>query len=121
MATIFNEERAVKRLTRFTHVPIAVRSRSRIPGRNLNEEAQMRSAKLFVLCALAIVGCSASDARAQVAQAALRGTVVDESGGALPGAAVTATETETGAVRTTVSRRARHVCHAGAAGWHAIR
>src|SRR5262245_15095352 len=42
-------------------------------------------------------------ASAQVAQAELRGTVVDPSGAALPGATITATHTETGTARTTVT------------------
>src|SRR4051794_18446026 len=44
-----------------------------------------------------------STARAQVAQAELRGAVVDESGAALPGATITATHVDTGTVRTTVT------------------
>src|SRR5258706_5087574 len=40
---------------------------------------------------------------AQVAQAELRGGVLDESGAALPGATITATHVETGTVRTTVT------------------
>src|SRR5438445_13322934 len=42
-------------------------------------------------------------AGAQVGQAELRGSVVDESGGALPGATITATHVDTGTVRTTVT------------------
>ena len=41
--------------------------------------------------------------RAQVAQAELRGAVVDESGAVLPGATMTATHVDTGTVRTTVT------------------
>jgi hypothetical protein len=40
---------------------------------------------------------------AQVAHAELRGTVVDESGAALPGASITATHVDTGVARTAVS------------------
>src|SRR5262249_30975083 len=40
---------------------------------------------------------------AQVAQAELRGAVLDESGAALPGVTVTATHVDTGTVRTTVT------------------
>ena len=40
---------------------------------------------------------------AQVAQAELRGTVLDESGAALPGATITATHVDTGTVRNTVT------------------
>jgi hypothetical protein len=40
---------------------------------------------------------------AQVAQAELRGAVADESGGALPGATITAMHIETGTARTTVT------------------
>jgi hypothetical protein len=45
----------------------------------------------------------AAPAAGQVAQAELRGTVVDQSGAALPGATITATHTETGTARTTVT------------------
>ncbi len=50
-----------------------------------------------------LLGLFSLPARAQVGQAELRGTVADESGGALPGATVTATHTDTGTVRTTVT------------------
>src|SRR5262245_35619527 len=53
--------------------------------------------------ALLVLTLSASTARAQVAQAELRGAVVDESGAVLPGVAITATHVETGTVRTTVT------------------
>lgn len=55
------------------------------------------SSILMVLCGLSI------PAQAQVAQAELRGTVVDESGGVLPGASVTATHVDTGTVRATAA------------------
>ena len=57
--------------------------------------------RIFLLAAIAIV--SSLPASAQVAQAELRGTVVDESGAALPGATITATAIETGTARTTVT------------------
>ncbi len=44
-----------------------------------------------------------SFALAQIAQGELRGTVVDESGGVLPGVTVTATHVETGTSRTTTT------------------
>ena len=52
--------------------------------------------------ALVMVGLSLSSAtaRAQLAQGELRGTIVDESGGVLPGVTVTAVHVETGASRT---------------------
>src|SRR5438128_7502745 len=51
-----------------------------------------------------LVSCLLSPpARAQVAQAELRGDVLDESGAALPGATITATHVDTGTVRTTVT------------------
>ena len=50
-----------------------------------------------------LIGLLALPAHAQVAQADLRGTVADESGGALPGVTVTATHVDTGASRTTTS------------------
>ena len=52
---------------------------------------------------LALSALTAVPASAQVAQAELRGTVVDQSGGALPGTTVTATHVETGTSRTTVT------------------
>src|SRR5207247_9190878 len=54
---------------------------------------------------LALLGSCllSSPARAQVAQAELRGGVLDESGAALPGATITATHVDTGTVRTTVT------------------
>jgi Carboxypeptidase regulatory-like domain/TonB dependent receptor len=53
--------------------------------------------------ALLFVALLAIPARAQVAQAELRGTVADENGGVLPGVTVTATHVDTGMVRTTVT------------------
>lgn len=50
--------------------------------------------------ALACVVAGAPAVSAQIVQAELRGVVHDESGGALPGATVVATHTETGATRT---------------------
>ena len=51
----------------------------------------------------ALASLCAAPARGQVAQAELRGTVVDESGGVMPGAAVTATHSGTGVSRTAVT------------------
>ena len=56
---------------------------------------------LLVLLAAALL--TTSTAFAQTSQAEIRGTVVDQSGGALPGVTVTATHVDTGAVRTTVT------------------
>jgi len=47
--------------------------------------------------------CAATPARAQVGQAELKGTVVDESGGVMPGASVTAIHSGTGVARTAVT------------------
>ncbi len=55
------------------------------------------------LTALAIVLTVGSSAFAQVGQAELRGTVLDDSGGTLPGVTVTATHIDTGTTRTTVT------------------
>src|SRR5439155_26188827 len=55
------------------------------------------------LILVVLLGLSALPARAQVAQAELRGAVVDQSGGAQPGATITATHVETGTSRTTVT------------------
>ena len=56
---------------------------------------------LVTLTVLSVL--SAVPASAQVAQAELRGTVVDPSGGALPGTTITATHVDTGTSRTTVT------------------
>ena len=56
--------------------------------------------------AVIIVGLFAARASAQVAQADLRGTVLDESGGALPAATITATHVDTGTMRTTTTSSA---------------
>ena len=55
------------------------------------------------LVAFAILCGLAAPVRAQVAQAELRGSVVDQSGGVLPGVTLTATHVDTGTVRTTVT------------------
>jgi hypothetical protein len=47
-----------------------------------------------------------SPVTAQIAQSELRGTIVDESGGTLPGVTVTALHVETGTTRTTVTSQA---------------
>jgi hypothetical protein len=52
---------------------------------------------------LAIALMTASPVWAQIGQAEIRGTVVDESGGVLPGVAVTATHLDTGTARTTLT------------------
>lgn len=52
---------------------------------------------------LALLGAFVPTAQAQVAQAELRGTVTDESGGILPGATVSATHVDTGITRDTVT------------------
>ena len=59
---------------------------------------RMRAAALLLLLI-----CSARPLVAQSATGSIAGTVVDASGGGLPGATVTATQSETGAVRTTTS------------------
>src|SRR5262245_22673480 len=61
-------------------------------------------APVFAVPAILVVATlAARPAIAQTSQAEIRGTVVDESGAALPGATVTATHVDTGAVRTTVT------------------
>jgi len=62
----------------------------------------MRCLRILALVVLAFSVLPPA-AHAQVAQAELRGLVVDESGGALPGATITATHIDTGTVRTTVT------------------
>ena len=58
---------------------------------------------IAVLSFLVVATLVARPATAQTSQAELRGTVVDQRGAALPGATVTATQVETGAVRTAVT------------------
>ena len=55
---------------------------------------------LTILAAMVI---AASPTAAQTSQAEIRGTVVDQSGAALPGVTVTATHVDTGAFRTTIT------------------
>ena len=67
---------------------------------------RFRNSPALVFAALTIlVGATlgTQPARAQTSQAEIRGTVVDQSGAALPGVTVTATHVDTGAVRTTVT------------------
>ena len=60
-----------------------------------------RIARCSSLAALVVIlGCTSAWAQAT---ASISGTVRDESSGVLPGATVTATQTETGLVRSTVS------------------
>ena len=55
------------------------------------------------LTILAVAVSAAAPASAQTSQSEIRGTVVDQSGAALPGVTVTATHVDTGAARTTVT------------------
>ena len=63
---------------------------------------------LRVATILAVIGifCSTGQAAAQVAVGTLLGNVTDESGAAIPGATITATEVRTNLSRTTVSNQA---------------
>ena len=55
----------------------------------------------FVVAAVLMVGCVlASRAGAQVTTATIAGTITDSSGGALPGALVTARNADTGLARS---------------------
>jgi hypothetical protein len=63
---------------------------------------RLRPVVLVVTLALA-AGLATPPAFAQTSQAEIRGTVVDQSGAALPGVTVTATHVDTGALRTTVT------------------
>src|SRR5262245_44433772 len=63
-----------------------------------------RVGRLFTaLTILAVALLTGSTAFAHTSQAEIRGTVVDQSGSALPGVAVTATHVDTGASRTAVT------------------
>ena len=62
--------------------------------------------RFLVVAALIIFGLFAAQASAQVGQADLRGIVLDESGGALPAATITATHVDTGTMRTTTTSSA---------------
>ncbi len=60
--------------------------------------------RLFpTLCILVLAILMAAPAAAQTSQSEMRGTIVDQSGSALPGVTVTATHVDTGATRTTVT------------------
>src|SRR5262249_43277247 len=59
--------------------------------------------RVWSLGLILLLGCLAAPLLAQSATGSIAGTIVDASGGGLPGATVTATQTETGAVRTTTS------------------
>ena len=59
-----------------------------------------------VLTVVVLAALSLVPLKAQVAQAELRGTVTDESGGVLPGATVNATHVDTGVTRSTVTSAA---------------
>src|SRR5262245_11895587 len=60
---------------------------------------------VLLSCAFIAIALSSftSTARAQSVMGAIQGTVVDQSGGVLPGASVTVTNTDTGIARTTVT------------------
>jgi hypothetical protein len=58
---------------------------------------------LLAVALLCTTGMSTAFAQSQAANGSIEGTVVDESGGVLPGVTVTVTNTETGAVRTVVT------------------
>lgn len=61
-------------------------------------------APVFVALSILVVATLvARPATAQTSQAELRGTVVDQSGAALPGVTITATQVDTGAMRTAVT------------------
>src|SRR5262245_6780653 len=68
-----------------------------------HEEQPMRHRLLVASASFLILVLAATITHAQVAQAELRGTVVDESGGALPGVTITATHVDTGTARTIVT------------------
>ena len=57
----------------------------------------------YVVPTLLVLILGTLPAFSQTSQSEMRGTVHDESGGALPGVTVTATHVDTGAVRTAVT------------------
>ncbi|MFN2445576.1 MAG: TonB-dependent receptor domain-containing protein [Vicinamibacterales bacterium] len=82
----------------------------------------MRHLARLLLFVGAMLATSSLSADAQVAQAELRGTITDESGGALPGSTVTATHVETGVTRTTqVSETGAYVMPALPIGTYTVK
>jgi hypothetical protein len=65
--------------------------------------SRLRIQLVGLLAILSTIAVTVLPARAQVAQAELRGTVLDQSGAALPGVTISATHVETGTARTTVT------------------
>ena len=59
--------------------------------------------RMFSVLAILFAVFASVPAAAQTSQSEIRGTVVDQSGGGLPGVTVTATHVDTGPVRTTVT------------------
>src|SRR5215831_13246494 len=70
----------------------------------LEEEVSMRGPRLFTILLGIMLSLSfVESGKAQIAQAEIHGTVMDESGAVLPGVTVTATQVETGSTRTVVT------------------
>src|SRR6266446_4426021 len=74
--------------------------RMKIDRLNLNNAFSKLRSIFAVLAVLALVLCSAFSARAQVTTADVRGTVMDEQGGAVAGADVSITSSNTGYTRS---------------------
>ncbi|HJU42961.1 MAG TPA: carboxypeptidase-like regulatory domain-containing protein, partial [Vicinamibacterales bacterium] len=64
---------------------------------------RVRRRRMFLVLAILVAVFASLPAAAQTSQAEIRGTVIDQSGGGLPGVTVTATHVDTGALRTTVT------------------
>jgi outer membrane receptor protein involved in Fe transport len=81
----------------------AARRTRKFDSRLTQHSAFLSTLITYVAVLLALVLASAISGRAQATDAAIIGNVTDSQGGALPGATVTATNQETGLVRTAVA------------------
>ena len=69
----------------------------------VSEETTIVTRSLVVMCVAVLSFAVAGSAAAQAVRATVLGTVTDRTGGVLPGATVTVTNTETGVVQSTVA------------------
>src|SRR5207302_4056620 len=111
--------RAILRHDRRSQIRTALRGNSRAPGRvEVRAEPAVYTRKImrfscarrsgvmlrWIIAALLIAAVALpASAQSQAANGAIEGTIVDTSGGVLPGVTVTMTNTETGAERSVVT------------------